>query len=148
MELKNGIEELKHKHDLEINQWKDNHTALNHKYQAQFKLVLDLQEKVNQLTDANVSEQHKYKNAVKELNGELEQSEYQKIGTENLKEQLEIENLRLTTANKKLTEEVEKCREDSRKLRKERGKLTNEINSLKQPTQFDPLVGMQIVFPP
>ena len=144
LELKNGIEELKHKHELEIKQWKDNHNSLNNKYQAQAKTVLDLKEKVNQLTDTNVSEQHKHKNTVNDLNKELEQSEYQKVGTEKLKEDLEIENMRLSTANKKLNDEIEKWKEENRMLKKERRQLNKEIEDMQKPTKFDELLGKHI----
>lgn len=146
MELKNGIEELKHKHDLEIKTWKEKLGELNSKYQAQSKSLLDFKEKVEQLSDANVSEQQKYKNAIKDLNGELEQTQYLNLGAEKQREQLELENLRLTTANQKLTESLDETRTENRRLLKERGKLVKEIKQLEKPTEFDKLLGKPFIF--
>lgn len=92
-----------------------------------------------------MSEQQKYKNAIKDLNGELEQTQYLNLGAERQREQLELENLRLTTANQKLTESLEETRTENRKLLKERGKLVKEIKQLEKPTEFDKLLGKYLI---
>lgn len=139
--LTNRIDEVKHKHELEIKEWENKHRELASKLQTQSRSVLDLEEKSKQLSDATIAEQQKYTAKVKELNNELDVSQYQSLKHERVKDQLETENCRLTTVNKKLCDELETWKEETRKLRKERSKLAKEIDSLQRPTEFDHLLG-------
>lgn len=139
--LKTSIEETKHKHEVELRNWKDKFDSVNNKHQSQSKSLLDFKEKIEQLSNSNVSEQQKYNSVLKQLNEELSQAQSTSVITEKMKEQLELENLRLSTANKKLTDSLESFKNETRMLKKERGALVREIKSLQTPTDYDKLIG-------
>lgn len=99
-----------------------------------------MKEKVHELSSTNVTEQEKHKESLLNLKSELEASQI--TNTQKLKlENLELDNLRLSTTNKKFADALEESKDELRKMVKERIKLNREIESLKKPTEFDNLLG-------
>ena len=140
LELNSSIEELKHKHDLEINNLTEGHKETSSKLKTQSRMVLDLEERTKQLSDWNILEQQKYSTKVKELSGELELFEFKSSKNEKEKESIELENMRLNNFISKQQEENEKLKEENRKLIKERGKLSKKIRELEEPNNYEHLI--------
>ena len=146
LELNSSIEELKHKHDLEIHLLNERHSELNTKFKTQSRSLLDLEERAKQLSDANVLEQQKYKSKVMELSVDLEHVEIKNTKSEKERESIEIENMKLNNSVKKQEEEISKLKDENRKLIKERGKLAKKIRDLEEPANYDNLLGNFWIF--
>jgi len=144
--LKNSVEEIKHGHDLEIRTWKQKIDELDGKYRSQSKSLIDFKEKVDQLLSSSISDQQKYKNATKDLNGELENIQHSYLINEKQKDTLEIENVRLISNNQKLNEALVNIKDENRKLIKERGKLVKDLKDMQTPNDLDSKLGKLILF--
>lgn len=141
LELRSKKDEDKHKYELELKSWHDKYNELNRDSQIKNSSLDSFKEKVSQLSSANVSEHEKYQKALKDLEDELKHNQLTGINSGKVKEQLEDENLRISTINKKLTQQLEEAKIQVRKFLKERSKLVKEIENLKKPTEFDKVLG-------
>jgi chromosome segregation ATPase len=129
------LEEIRHRHELEVQAWKQKIESLDSKYQIQSTTLLDFKEKIEQLSSTNVAEQSKYRNALKDFEARFDISQVTYLKSEKQKEKLEFDNMRLDTANRSLKDSLEKLRTENRKLMKEGSRLSKQIKELRTPKE-------------
>lgn len=147
IELEKSISEITHKHKSEIAVYKNDHNELNSKCQGQKNTILDLQEKLKELTSLSSFEKQKFNENLSKVNQKYEKSEMSQIELKKFKDDLEAENLRLSSQNHKLSTDVQNLEANVRKLTKENSRLFKQNSELLKPVEHHKEAGIFYHFP-